>query len=231
MFKPKFPQQEQGFTLIEVLVAILLVIFFVAAAMQGMLSAAIFKARAQQYAEATNWIQADLENVKYQAASFQYTSLTANAASGASSINVASVADFAVNDTLKVGSDPGTYTISSIIGTTLTITPSLGTAQSQIATVSATKRCNPAAPNAGFADGLRDKFTGSIQTGTTNAVNIPKTSNRTGKTFVMTRTTTLSSAAPYNVLQVSYDVSPTPGGSSVAKLYTEVIPNAALQCP
>lgn len=63
------------------------------------------------------------------------TSLTANAASVASSINVASVNGFGVNDKLSVGSDPSLYTISAISGNTLTITPALGTAQPQGAVV------------------------------------------------------------------------------------------------
>jgi len=62
------------------------------------------------FAEATIWIQEDLEKVKYAAAKFQYTSLTTTANAGQGSINVASVDGFVVN-TLKVGSDFGTYTI------------------------------------------------------------------------------------------------------------------------
>lgn len=231
MFKPKL--QQQGFTLVEVLVAIMLMTVFVAVAMQTMVLAAVFKARAREFAEATTWIQADLEDVNYKAANFQYTSLTADAASGAFSINVASVDDFAAPDKLKVGSDPGTYTIAinGIIGTTLTIAPNfLKTDQLQGAEVVATTRCNQA-QNAGFADGLRDKITGTNQTTISNSVNIPKTIVSTGEAFIMKRTTTLSSTAPYNVLQVTYDVLPTSGGLSVANFYTEVIPNAALQCP
>jgi prepilin-type N-terminal cleavage/methylation domain-containing protein len=295
MFKPKLPQQEQGFTLVEVLVAILITTLFVSVAMQSMVIAAVFKARAQEFSEATSWIQEGLEDVNYKAATFQYTSLTANAASGASSINVASVDDFVVNDKLKVGSDSGTYTISGISGTTLTISPSLGTAQSQGVVVAGITRCKNSmltadaasgtssinvavvdsfssgdtvkvgsdsgtytisgisgttltvspslgtaqsqsavvvgTPNLGFADGLQDKVTGSNLTVNSNSVSITKTSNRTGKAFNMVRTTTLSSAVPYNVLQVRYSVTPTSGGSSVAGLSTEVIPNAAFQCP
>lgn len=65
MFKPQSPQQEQGFTLVEVLVAILITTLFVGVTMQSMVIAAIFKARAKQFTEATIWIQKDLENVKF----------------------------------------------------------------------------------------------------------------------------------------------------------------------
>lgn len=71
MFKPKLPQQEQGFTLVEVLVAILVTTIFVAVSMQAIVLAAVFKTRAQEYAEATTWIQQDLENVKYQASRYK----------------------------------------------------------------------------------------------------------------------------------------------------------------
>lgn len=228
MFKPKLLQHEQGFMLVEVLVAILITSVFVTVAMQGMVLATIFKVRAQQYTEATAWIQADLENVKYQASQY--------------------------NDNTK---------------------------------------CAANSSDNGYADGLRDAITGSPQTDTN--VSEFSRSSRTSKPFIMRRTTTPSSTGPYNVLQISYDVSPTSGGSSltsgaasgassinvasanyfavnenlrigsapgnykitaingnalsltpnlvtaqplgaavvktVANLYTEVIPNAALQCP
>lgn len=223
MFKPKLPQQEQGFTLVEVLVAILITTLFVAVSMQAMVLAAVFKTRAQQYAEATTWIQEDLENVKYRASRYKpdpksdtecapdnvvrgyadsfrddelfkkdsptllkttlpngsypevfdknssrtkqkfrltritnpvndipynklqirydvsptsnISSLTSNATSGTSLINVASINSFAVNDNLQIGSDFGIYRISKIDGNTLTITPTLATSQSQNALV------------------------------------------------------------------------------------------------
>jgi prepilin-type N-terminal cleavage/methylation domain-containing protein len=303
MLKPKSSKQEQGFTLIEVLVAILIATIFVTVSMQMMVIAAMFKARAQENAEATNWIQEDLENLRYQAANYKSTSLTANANSGNSSITLASSDDFEVNNRLRVGSDPLIYRITSKSGTTLNITPNLGTNQSQGAAVlmtfvpstsltankssgnssitiasvdnfavndkvqigtetssytinsivSLTKTltitpslrtnksegdavvlstmCNPTASENGLADGLRDKISGSNLTITTNFVSVSKTSNRTGKVYSLTKTTTLSSDAPYNLLQVRYDVSPTSGGSSIANFYTEVIPNVAFQCP
>lgn len=232
MLKPTLPQQEQGFTLVEVLVAILITTLFVTVAMQSIVIAAIFKARAQEFSEATTWIQEDLENIKYQAANLQYTSLSANAASGALLINVASVDGLAATDSLKAGSDSGTYTIGGIVGNVLTIIPGLGTGQAQGAVVVGTTRCNASSIDTGFADGLRDKIIGSNQTGATKVNNITKTSNRTGQSFTLEKTTTVSSASynAYNVLQVSYKVLSS-SGNSVAKFYTEVIPNAAFQCP
>lgn len=57
------------------------------------------------------------------------THLNANADLGATSINLTTVDGLAVNDQLSVGSDSGIYTIDGISGNTLTITPSIATAQ------------------------------------------------------------------------------------------------------
>ena len=55
---------EAGFTLSEVLVAILLTTTFVAVAMQGMVVAMLLKSKALQLAEANRWVQADLESIR-----------------------------------------------------------------------------------------------------------------------------------------------------------------------
>jgi hypothetical protein len=58
--------QAGGFTLSEVLVAILLTTLFVAVAMQGMVVAMLLKSKALQIAEANRWVQADLEQIRSQ---------------------------------------------------------------------------------------------------------------------------------------------------------------------
>lgn len=251
MFKPKLPQQEQGFALVEVLVAILITTLFVAISMQAMAIAAVFKARAQEFTEATTWIQEDIENVKYSAASLQNTSLVDETISDPTPLvpllhestdtvlYVASVDGFEVTNTLKIGTDSSSNIISSIdtANKTITLTAALGTIQPKGALVVSTKRCN-LVRTTGFADGLRDQVTGSNETGITNNVDIGidvggvkvKKSTRTNKLFTMTRTTTIPDTSPYNVLQVNYVVRPSPVGRPVAEFYTEVIPNAAFQC-
>lgn len=167
MFKLKTPQREQGFTLVEVLIAILITTLFVAVSMQAMVFAAVFKARAQQSAEATTWIQEDLEKVRFEASQYKDTT-----------------------------------------------------------------ECAATSANNGYADGLRDEIMDSDLTGT----NTFSTNERfrTGKLFRMRRTTTPLNTSPYNLLQINYEVSPiissTTVGSPIAKFYTEVIPDAALQC-
>lgn len=234
---------EQGFTLIEVLVAILVTTLFISIAMQAIVFAAVFKVKAQEYAEATSWIQEDLENVKYQAGKLQFkqTTLTADAATAASSISINApnadiINSFATNDTLRVGLDPTSYKITSVAGAgttrTLTIYPNLGSAQLQNAAVVATKTCNPASRNVGLADELRDIVNGA-STNDSNYIDSNKYF-RTGKTFIMRKTTTTSPDFPHSILQIKYEVSPGntfDSTKTIAVFNTEVIPDVAFQCP
>lgn len=178
MLKPKLSQQEQGFSLVEVLVAIVIATIFVTTALQAMVIAALFKAKAQEYSEATTWIQNDLEDLRYQASRY--------------------------NDVA---------------------------------------RCDATGPNNGYADGFSDRLHTISQpngTRTGDATSVPDSDTfsptppkkgRSGKTFTFTRVSTPRKDAPYAALTVTYDVTPTAGGSSVASLYTEVIPDGAFQCP
>lgn len=223
MFKQKLLQQEQGFTLVEVLVSILIVTVFIGVSMQAMVIAAVFKARAKQYSEATTWIQEDLENVKYRAAQLNYATLTTGAGTTTTGLQVSSVVGFAVGNTLTVGTDSTNNVISSInTGTsTLTINPALGTAQSSGVVVVSTNECNPSSSTTGFAEALRNNLPALTNSGTKRIV---------GKSFSLTRTTNVKDVAPYEVLELTYTVTP-PTGSAVATMYTEMIPNVAILCP
>ncbi|WP_198406064.1 prepilin-type N-terminal cleavage/methylation domain-containing protein [Parathermosynechococcus lividus] len=55
---------SKGFTLAEVLASILVISLFTVAAMQAVVVAALFQSNARRFAEASNWIQDDLENIK-----------------------------------------------------------------------------------------------------------------------------------------------------------------------
>jgi prepilin-type N-terminal cleavage/methylation domain-containing protein len=56
-------KQAAGFTLVEVIVAIMVASIFIAITMQTIMAAAFFRSRAEQFDEAVNWIQEDLESV------------------------------------------------------------------------------------------------------------------------------------------------------------------------
>lgn len=60
-----------GFTLIEVLVAMLVAAVFVSMTMQAIVTAAAFRVVASQYDEAVSWIQEDLESVVNQATQYE----------------------------------------------------------------------------------------------------------------------------------------------------------------
>lgn len=193
--KKRLKPAEQGFTLFEVLIAILVTTLFISVAMQAMVFAAVFKVKAQEYAEATTWIQEDLEKVKYQAENLQFPQTTlptlpTTVAAGVSliSINAPDTSidnNFAQNDTFRIGLDPTNYKINTlpvISGTgltrklALTITPTLVKAEAANALVVSIKMCNPSARNTGLADSLRDTITGSNQTGNSNYVDNPPSS-------------------------------------------------------
>jgi prepilin-type N-terminal cleavage/methylation domain-containing protein len=71
LLRQKIFQNEPGFTLIEVIVAVLILTGFITVGMQLLISSVAFKVSAREKAEATTWIEADLETVKFRAS--QYT--------------------------------------------------------------------------------------------------------------------------------------------------------------
>jgi hypothetical protein len=166
-----------GFTLSEVLVAILLTTTFVAVAMQGMVVAMLLKSKALQLAEANRWVQADLESMRSK----------------------------------------------------LTL--------SQLPLSDRQSRCHPASAEGGFADLVRDNLAGSNVTGTADYQLPPiAATSQTSKTFQIARTLSIP-ATPENpeakILGIQYTVAPSNGGNlerPILHFYTEVMPDAALQC-
>lgn len=67
---------DSGFTLLEVVVGIVVVTFFTAATMQMLVTSALFKARAKEYAAAANFIQEDFEAVRSIASEFQFPTVS-----------------------------------------------------------------------------------------------------------------------------------------------------------
>ncbi len=169
--------REGGFTLSEVLVAIILTTTFIAVALQGMVVAMLLKSKSFQVAEANRWVQQDLEQIRSQ------------------------------------------------------ITPNILSLNPHRA------RCYPASSDLGFADLVRDNLAGSNITGISNynLANLLKTS-QTGKTFQIARTLNIP-VTPENsaakILGIKYTVIPSNGGNleqPILHFYTEVMPDAALQC-
>lgn len=168
---------EQGFTLSEVLIAILLATIFVAVALQGLVVAMLLKSKSFQVAEANRWVQADLEQIRSQ------------------------------------------ITLSQ-----LPISPNRS-------------RCHPVNIDEGFADLIRDNLAKGNVTGAAN-YHLPPivATSKMGKTFQIARTLSIP-ATPENtqakILGIQYTISPNQGGTlgqSILHVYTEVMPDAALQC-
>lgn len=233
MFKRKLPQQEQGFTLVEVLVSILIATLFTAVAMQGMVIATVFKAVAKQHAEATTWIQEDLENVRYTASQLQYTPLRTSAPLGATVLEVTSTVGFEAGDSVIVGAGSTARTIASggvnAAARTLTLSSGLPEARSTGDVVVATTKCNATTQGSGFADHLRSNLPPLINGGTKTIA---------GKTYTLTRygpdansTTPNIDNFAFEVMQLKYKVTPQSDVNAIATMYTEVIPNAAFKCP
>lgn len=63
---------NNGFTLVEVLVGLLVIVGFISTAMQALVTATVFKVKGQELSEATTWIQEDLEMVKFKANRLHY---------------------------------------------------------------------------------------------------------------------------------------------------------------
>jgi prepilin-type N-terminal cleavage/methylation domain-containing protein len=75
------PKTNQGFSLIEVMIGILILFGFVAAAMQTLVASAAIKVKAQERSEATAWIQQDIELIRYRASQLPATTTLCSATS------------------------------------------------------------------------------------------------------------------------------------------------------
>jgi Tfp pilus assembly protein PilV len=61
------PAKSQGFTMLEVLAAMMIAFAFLMGTLNAMLAATMMQVKAERQAQATYWIQQDLENIQAQA--------------------------------------------------------------------------------------------------------------------------------------------------------------------
>lgn len=287
MLKPKISKPEQGFTLIEVLIAIVIATIFVAVTMQVMALATAFRVRAQEYAEATAWIQEDLEKVKFEASQFGIKPVESMRASNDPSTphndkDLINIPNHGFSDGKPIAFQgegiAGRLETSKLYYVVINpsvpestnnfkVTDTVGGAEINLTSDSsgnliavAAGRCGttttPATPETGYADGLRDLITGSDESTNTNTVTNPQLNSEkddsprrasgvhipskvfTNRKFRLQRIITIPNTAPYNVLQLDYKVNPILADGTtvdetkiIAEFHTEVIPDAALQCP
>ncbi|MFM2062091.1 MAG: hypothetical protein RLZZ507_1761 [Cyanobacteriota bacterium] len=149
MKNPKYTKYklDSGFSLLEVLVAIVAITFFSAAALQMMIISATFKARAKEFTTATNLIQQDLENIKNQASQIKFPKVviptgTTSIAASTTEIELESVDLFETGNLIQFTGTPDEYnnfTIDSDNNTITIASPGLRT------TVKATRENGSAA--------------------------------------------------------------------------------------
>lgn len=246
--------RSQGFTLAEVLASILVISLFTLGAMQAIVVAAFFQADACKFAEASNWIQEDLENIKIVAYDLCQTKFAqrqlarpANAADatlelaliekGESDYDqampleyqkicpVTSPTDgFRVGDRVLIGSDSGTRRIVSMTNNTITLDSPVGVYRGRGTRVYA--RCRI---QSNEANGIDGGFAAYLQT-LIPPMNSSNNRSIVNDTFTMTRTATVRPEAPFQTLELAYSVRDS-NNRIIAQLSTEVVPNAFFRCP
>jgi Tfp pilus assembly protein PilE len=174
----------QGFTMVEVVVAILLTLIFTAISMQAIVMGTAVKVHGDEIADATLWIQEDLEDI---------------------------------TNTANTGIDYN--------GTTYTTNP-------------ASDQCNPGTDSTkGYAQVLRGKTsintstTGETTIGSTGRIAKTNSSGSRSRSYALVRTATVKNVAPYNVLQIDYQVfRDTATTNPISTFHAEVIPGASFYC-
>jgi type II secretory pathway pseudopilin PulG len=257
MKKPKY-HLESGFSLLEVLSAILIVTFFTAAAMQMMVISAAFKAKAKEYTTAANLIEKDLETVRNIAAQYEFPIVASPVPTlGATAITLSSGKGLKQDDKIQFSGSSNVYSITApspipSASPTIIITPGIiSPAPSASTRVGSNTVCSATSASTGLANYLQQITQGSAYIDSSKTFSIteggasviygavvganPYIIPDTSKKLWLMRNDNNLNAAPYNVLQVRYLVVKDKNGSPssnkiVAKLASEVIPNASFQC-
>lgn len=240
MNKPRF-HPDSGFSLLEVLVAILIVTFFTTVAMQMLVISTAFKARAKEYATAAKLIEQDLENIRSLANQYEFPTLAAVPSAGATTITLSSTQGLLTGENIQFQGTPDVYTLT-ISGSTTTISPGIRTVPTSAARVVSNTVCNPPTPSpspttppnttTGLAQRLRLNTQGSLGSVTATYAGLtytsvnnyaPYTIPGTQMRLWLMRNDTNSVNYPYDVLQVKYIVAgpePTPTSSFYGTLNT-----------
>ena len=235
---------EQGFTLVEVAVSMLVLALFIGTAMQGLVLSTKFKVRAKQLTAANNWIQQDLEDVKAVASDvgqvpFTSALLYADALPGDTTIKVTQLG-FRLGDSIVIGTETSSNVITNLqfqndpaTNTNyleVTLLNPLAYAQKADSTALVLARCRSHLATGGFAAYL-DESLPAVQSETDNS-STPTSGQKTimGQEFTLNRTTAVRPAEPYQILEVTYNVIDEKL-ETVAQANSEVVPNAFFACP
>ena len=85
---------DAGFSLLEVVVALLMIFFFTTGALEMFVLSSIFKKKAIQYTTAINLIQQDMEKIKSAADQYSFPTVTTVATAGATTVALSSTNGF-----------------------------------------------------------------------------------------------------------------------------------------
>lgn len=245
MNKPRF-HPDSGFSLLEVLVAILIVTFFTTVAMQMVIVSTAFRARAKEYATAANLIQQDLENIRSIANQYEFPTISATPSPTPSPSDSPTVFPSVLvlssdnglkhNDKIQFPGSPNVYTITeptSIPTDTPTITispgitppptPSLVSTVTPVAVEIGTRvvsntACSATSASTGLGKKLKDKIA-------TNVTTIP---SELADNF------TVAQAASFTDYQAVNDYSPYPITNTGLKLWMlrqDIVPTEADRSP
>ncbi|TAF11213.1 MAG: type II secretion system protein [Nostocales cyanobacterium] len=256
---------DSGFSLLEVVVAIVIVTFFTTVTMQMMVISAAFKAKAKDYTTATNLIQKDLELVRSKAVEYEFPlasptpitlpNPTASPSPTSMAIPLTSVDGFDVvaSPNQQEVQFEGTADVYKVVGKVtsptpvVTISPIMTSQPPSGSKLINNTLCNNSTISTGLAEKLRLKTVTNLATPspapTGNLAGYgsvsgyaPYTIPNTQKKLWLMRKDTNVNTPPYDVLNIKYlvvkattDGNPDPN-QIVAKLSTEVIPNASFQC-
>ncbi len=122
--QPQFSSHLQGFTLVEVLVAIMVTLIFISITMQMFVAAAFFRAKADQYNQAFNWIQEDFETTFNKASQYESDAQPYSTMCLATDPANGLAASFLNDATLGLGGSPATIGSKDFGGNTYTMTRS-----------------------------------------------------------------------------------------------------------
>jgi hypothetical protein len=168
---------------------------------------------------------------------FQLTRLTIPAPPGDPAIGYSEItvdwtngfSNVAGGNRLRIGDDTQIYEIISISANTFTIRPELKTNKTAGSLVSAVNSCNATSSSSGFALAFRQSLA-AINPSTKPFTNQQQYTIYRGG-YANQPNPTIKNEPPFQVLELSYRVEFLADNSIVAKVDTEIIPDAAFRCP
>ena len=113
---------QRGFSLVEVLVALMTAMIFVTVTMQMFVSAAFLRSKGDQYDQAYNWIQEDHEKVFAMANQYEASAVPASALCGATNPANGLAASFISDATLGLGGQTAVIGTRTFGGNSFTLT-------------------------------------------------------------------------------------------------------------